>query len=64
MDSFLCGAPIHSKLDQFVSYPEVFLREYDSLEENMLKAINSLNTKLIILSPVTAFKYAFTKERF
>lgn len=67
-DSFLCGAPVHTKLDQLrnqpVSYPEAVLRRCDSLEQNMSKAINPQNTKLIILPTVIALKYAYIMELF
>lgn len=65
-DSFLCGAPMHRKLDQLrnlsVSHPEVVLRRYDSVGQNMHKAINPQNTKLIILPTVIALKYASIME--
>lgn len=67
-DSFLCGASTDIKLDQlrnqFVSYPEVVLRRYDSLGQNTQKAISPQNTKLIILPTVIALKYAFTMVMF
>lgn len=65
-DSFLYGIPIDRKLDQLrnqsVSYAEVALRRYDSLGQNMCKAINPQNARLIILPSVIALKYAFIME--
>lgn len=65
-DSFLCRIPIDRKLDQLrnqsVSYAEVVLRRYDSLGQNMCKAINLQNARLIILPSVIAVKYAFIME--
>lgn len=65
-DSFLCGAPMHRELDQLrnqsVSHSEVVLRKYNSLGQNMHKAINPQNTKLVILPTVIAFMYASIME--
>lgn len=65
-DFFLYGNPIDRKLDllrnQSVSYAEVALRRYDSLGQNMCKAINPQNARLIILPCVIALKYSFIME--